>query len=105
MTVYDVLIPSPGNVQIIFDGFNEYNFNIDVMAASYESMKQGLALVEQEMPASISFHVPDQYHKRIIGIGGSHIQRIMKKHSVFVKFSNAMDRGRLSMYHATFSSG
>lgn len=45
------------------------------------------------MPASISFHVPDQYHKRIIGIGGQHIQRIMKKYSVFVKFSNAMDRG------------
>lgn len=45
------------------------------------------------MPASISFHVPDQYHKRIIGIGGQHIQRIMKKYSVFVKFSNALDRG------------
>ena len=45
------------------------------------------------MPASISFHVPDQYHKRIIGIGGQHIQRIMKRYSVFVKFSNAMDRG------------
>lgn len=86
-------IMGQSNVQIIFDGFNEYNFNIDVMAASYESMKQGLMLVEQEMPASISFHVPDQYHKRIIGIGGQHIQRIMKKHSVFVKFSNAMDRG------------
>lgn len=63
------------------------------MAGNYDSMKQGLSLVEQEMPASISFHVPDQYHKRIIGIGGQHIQRIMKKHSVFVKFSNAMDRG------------
>ncbi|KAM3506687.1 hypothetical protein MY10362_002215 [Beauveria mimosiformis] len=86
-------IMGQSNVQIIFDGFNEYNFNIDVMAASYESLKQGLTLVEQEMPASISFHVPDQYHKRIIGIGGQHIQRIMKKHSVFVKFSNAMDRG------------
>jgi hypothetical protein len=80
-------------VQIIFDGFNEYNFNIDVIAATFDSMRQGLGLVEQEMPASISFHVPDQYHKRIIGIGGQHIQRIMKKHSVFVKFSNAMDRG------------
>ncbi|KAK5998456.1 KH domain-containing protein [Cladobotryum mycophilum] len=86
-------IMGQSNVQIIFDGFNEYNFNIDVMAGSYDSMKQGLSLVEQEMPASISFHVPDQYHKRIIGIGGQHIQRIMKKHSVFVKFSNAMDRG------------
>jgi hypothetical protein len=79
----------------MFDGFNEYNFNIDVNAGSYNSLMQGLGLVEAEMPASISFHVPDQYHKRIIGIGGQHIQRIMKKHSVFVKFSNAMDRGKI----------
>ncbi|KAH9908707.1 hypothetical protein F4778DRAFT_360313 [Xylariomycetidae sp. FL2044] len=86
-------IMTQSNVQIIFDSFREYNFDIDVIAPSYESLKQGLMLVEQEMPASISFHVPDQYHKRIIGIGGQHIQRIMKKHSVFVKFSNAMDRG------------
>jgi len=80
-------------VQIIFDGFNEYNFYIDVCGAQYDATRNGLDLVEQEMPASISFHVPDQYHKRIIGIGGQHIQRIMKKYSVFVKFSNAMDRG------------
>ncbi|KAH6673593.1 hypothetical protein B0J14DRAFT_480829 [Halenospora varia] len=86
-------IMGQSSVQIIFDGFNEYNFNIDVCAGNYDAMKSGLILVEQEMPASISFHVPDQYHKRIIGIGGQHIQRIMKKHSVFVKFSNAMDRG------------
>ena len=91
--VWSLLINSPGNVQIIFDGFNEYNFYIDVCGTQYEATKNGLDLVEQEMPASISFHVPDQYHKRIIGIGGQHIQRIMKKYSVFVKFSNAMDRG------------
>ncbi|KAI5309796.1 hypothetical protein KEM55_002396 [Ascosphaera atra] len=86
-------IMGQSNVQIIFDGFNEYNFYIDVCGSQYEATKNGLDLVEQEMPASISFHVPDQYHKRIIGIGGQHIQRIMKKYSVFVKFSNAMDRG------------
>lgn len=86
-------IMGQASVQIIFDGFNEYNFYIDVCSPQYDAMKLGLSLVEQEMPASISFHVPDQYHKRIIGIGGQHIQRIMKKHSVFVKFSNAMDRG------------
>ncbi|KAF1992284.1 hypothetical protein K402DRAFT_415966 [Aulographum hederae CBS 113979] len=88
-------IMSHSNVQIIFDGFNEYNFYIDVRGGQYEAIKNGLELVEQEMPASIAFHVPDQYHKRIIGIGGQHIQRIMKKYSVFVKFSNAMDRGGL----------
>jgi hypothetical protein len=87
------LTRDPGNVQIIFDGFNEYNFYIDVCGSQYKATTVGLDLVEQEMPASISFHVPDQYHKRIIGIGGQHIQRIMKKYSVFVKFSNAMDRG------------
>jgi hypothetical protein len=86
-------IMGQSNVQIIFDGFNEYNFYIDVCGTQYDATKNGLDLVEQEMPASISFHVPDQYHKRIIGIGGQHIQRIMKKYSVFVKFSNAMDRG------------
>ncbi|KAG8528478.1 uncharacterized protein KY384_007396 [Bacidia gigantensis] len=86
-------IMGQSNVQIIFDGFNEYNFYIDVCGSQYNATKSGLELVEQEMPASISFHVPDQYHKRIIGIGGQHIQRIMKRYSVFVKFSNAMDRG------------
>ncbi|KAF4551933.1 KH domain-containing protein 2 [Elsinoe fawcettii] len=86
-------IMSQSNVQIVFDGFNEYNFYIDVRGSSYDATKNGLELVELEMPASIAFHVPDQYHKRIIGIGGQHIQRIMKKYSVFVKFSNAMDRG------------
>lgn len=86
-------IMGQSNVQIIFDGFNEYNFYIDVVGSQYDAAKNGLDLVEQEMPASISFHVPDQYHKRIIGIQGQHIQKIMKKYSVFVKFSNAMDRG------------
>jgi len=86
-------IMSQSNVQILFEGFNEYNFYIDVRGSSYDATKNGLELVELEMPASVSFHVPDQYHKRIIGIGGQHIQRIMKKYSVFVKFSNAMDRG------------
>lgn len=89
-------IMSQTSVQVYFDLFNEYNFFIDVSGPSYEATKAGLELVEQEMPASIAFHVPDQYHKRIIGIGGQHIQRIMKKYSVFVKFSNAMDRGGVS---------
>ena len=89
-------IMSHANVQIVFDGFNDYNFYIDVRGPSYDATKNGLELVEAEMPAAISFHVPDQYHKRIIGIGGQHIQRIMKKYSVFVKFSNAMDRGSLN---------
>jgi hypothetical protein len=86
-------IMNTANVQILFDGFNEYNFYIDVRGNDYTTTTYGLELVELELPASLSFHVPDQYHKRIIGIGGSHIQQLMKKYSVFVKFSNAHDRG------------
>jgi len=40
----------------------------------------------EELPAEISFHVPEVYHKRIIGVGGRSIQRIMKRFGVYVKF-------------------
>jgi hypothetical protein len=86
-------IMASSNIHILFDGFSEYNFYIDVVGQRYDSVKLGLELVEQELPAAMSFHVPDSYHKRIIGVGGQHIQTIMKKYSVFVKFSNAMERG------------
>ena len=86
-------IMGQSNIHILFDGFSEYNFYIDVVGSKYENVKLGLELVEQELPAAMSFHVPDSYHKRIIGVGGQHIQTIMKKYSVFVKFSNAMERG------------
>ncbi|RPA94192.1 hypothetical protein L873DRAFT_1702656 [Choiromyces venosus 120613-1] len=88
-------IMGQSNIQIIFDTFNEYNFFIDVCGGKFDTTMLGLKLVEQELPAAVSFHVPDAYHKRIIGIGGQHIQRIMKKYSVFVKFSNAMERGAI----------
>lgn len=86
-------IMGQAGIQIVFDAFNEYNFFIDVVSNNFEQAALGLHLVEHELPASVSFHVPDSYHKRIIGVGGQHIQRIMKKYSVFVKFSNAMERG------------
>lgn len=84
-------IMGTANVQIAFQDFNEYDFMIDISASNYEYVMHGVDLVEQELPASVSFHVPDQYHKRIIGVGGQNIQAIMKKYSVFVKFTNAME--------------
>lgn len=67
--------------------------------------------VDAEIPAEISFYVPDVHHKRIIGLGGKNIQAIMGpvspllthrrielecvlhslnllQYGVFVKFSN-----------------
>lgn len=51
------------------------------------------------MPAEISFFVPESYHKRIIGVGGKNIQRIMKKYGVYVKFSNAEEFAALGGYY------
>ncbi|KAH8100546.1 cytoplasmic protein [Cristinia sonorae] len=76
------------NVKIKFETFNDHNFLIDI-AGNDASVLQGLALLQEELPAEISFHVPETYHKRIIGVGGRSIQRIMKKYGVYVKFSNA----------------
>jgi len=34
----------------------------------------GLNMLQEELPAEVSFHVPEVYHKRIIGVGGKNIQ-------------------------------
>lgn len=59
-------------------------------------------MLVEEMPAEVSFHVPESYHKRIIGVGGRTIQRIMKKYGVFVKFFNgSADEGGEEVEGAT----
>ncbi|KAJ7107666.1 cytoplasmic protein [Mycena crocata] len=85
------------NVKIKFETFNDHNFLIDI-AGPDGSVLQGLSLLQEELPAEISFHVPEAYHKRIIGVGGRSIQRIMKKYGVYVKFSNAEEFAALGGY-------
>ncbi|KAI0359181.1 cytoplasmic protein [Trametes cingulata] len=85
-------------VKIKFETFNEHNFLIDI-AGSDGSVLQGLTLLQEELPAEISFHVPESYHKRIIGVGGRSIQRIMKKYGVYVKFSNAEEFAAMGGYN------
>ncbi|KAI5186990.1 hypothetical protein NEHOM01_1848 [Nematocida homosporus] len=48
-----------------------------------------LALVEDELPAEYSFYLHEKHHKRIIGYGGKTIQRLMKKHGVYIKFDSS----------------
>ncbi|KAL0950895.1 hypothetical protein HGRIS_007654 [Hohenbuehelia grisea] len=86
------------NVKIKFETFNDHNFLIDI-AGTDGSVLQGLSLLQEELPAEISFHVPEAYHKRIIGVGGRSIQRIMKKYGVYVKFSNAEEFAALGGYN------
>jgi hypothetical protein len=85
-------------VKIKFETFNDHNFLIDI-AGSDVSALAGLAQLQEELPAEISFHVPESYHKRIIGVGGRSIQRIMKKYGVYVKFSNAEEFAALGGYN------
>ena len=87
------------NVKIKFETFNEYNFLIDVSGNDRTSALQGLSFLQEELPAEISFHVPGAYHKRIIGVGGRSIQRIMKKYGVYVKFSNAEEFAAMGGYN------
>lgn len=72
---------------------------MDLSSASAVAALQGLVLLHEEWPAEISFHVPEMYHKRIIGVGGKNIQTIMKEFGVYVKFSNADEFASLGGYH------
>lgn len=85
------------NVKIKFESFNDYNFMLNLSGNPATAM-MGLTLLEEELPAEISFHIPEGYHKRIIGVGGKNIQRIMKKYGVYVKFSNAKEFAKLGGY-------
>ncbi len=86
-------------VRIKFETFNDYNFLIDVSGNDRNGVLQGLGLLQEELPAEMCrFHVPEAYHKRIIGVGGKNILRIMKKFGVYVKFSNAEEFAALGGY-------
>ncbi|WVQ70686.1 hypothetical protein IAR50_000208 [Cryptococcus sp. DSM 104548] len=85
------------NAKIRFETLNDYNFLIDIAGKNQDAL-QGLSLIQEELPAEISFHVPESYHKRIIGVGGKNIQKIMKIYNSFVKFSNAEEFASLGGY-------
>ncbi|KAG0276929.1 hypothetical protein BGZ95_006821, partial [Linnemannia exigua] len=84
--------------KIKFDPCNEYNFYVDLSSTIAVKAVEALALLQEELPAEISFYVPETYHKRIIGVGGKNIQRIMKKYGVYVKFSNSEEFANLGGY-------
>ncbi|KAF9926376.1 hypothetical protein FBU30_004008 [Linnemannia zychae] len=85
--------------KIKFDQCNEYNFYVDLSSSIATKAMEALELLQEELPAEISFFVPETYHKRIIGVGGKNIQRIMKKFGVYVKFSNAEEFAKLGGYY------
>ncbi|KAJ3274009.1 hypothetical protein HDV01_003679 [Terramyces sp. JEL0728] len=78
---------------------NAYNMMIDLYSSVPNCLLTGIAMLEEELPAEMSFHIPEAFHKRIIGVGGKNIQKIMKRYGVYVKFSNTEEYAQLGGYY------
>jgi hypothetical protein len=79
------------NCRIVFHENEGINMTIDIYSPIPSKLLQGIQLLEDELPAESSFHIPESFHKRIIGVAGKNIQKIMKKYGVYVKFSNSQE--------------
>ncbi|RXK40626.1 hypothetical protein M231_02081 [Tremella mesenterica] len=90
-------IMKSANVKIRFETCNDYNFLIDITGGVPGAL-QGLSLLQMELPAEMSFYIPEKHHKRIIGAGGKNIQQIMRTYGVYVKFSNNEEFNSLGGY-------
>ena len=77
----------------------DINMMIDLYSAIPSCLLMGISMLEEELPAEMSFHIPETYHKRIIGVGGKNIQKIMKRFGVYVKFSNLEEYEQLGGYY------
>lgn len=73
---------------ILFDPLNSQNFSINVHGPGLKVL-EALELLQDELPAEISFHIPESYHRRIIGKGGASIQDVMRRHSAFVQLNSS----------------
>jgi hypothetical protein len=76
------------DAKIQFQSFNDYNFIITIESRDFFKTIDGLESLQDELPAEISFFVPEMCHRRIIGVAGKNIQRVMKQYGVYVKFSS-----------------
>jgi hypothetical protein len=85
-------------VTIRFETSNKYNSYIILESNESIEAVEGLALLQDEMPAEISFYIPEVYHRRIIGVGGKNIQKIMKRYGVYVKFLGAEEFSAMGGY-------
>ncbi|KAG0439154.1 KH domain-containing protein [Dictyocoela muelleri] len=60
---------------------------LNILGLSVNVLK-AFNLLLDEYPSEIAFYLDEQYHRVIIGYGGRNIQRMMKKHGVYIKFMN-----------------
>lgn len=65
---------------------------------------EALDMLADELPAELSFHIPESYHRRIIGKGGASVQDVMRRHSAFVKFSSTEQWATFGGHHRESST-
>ncbi|AOA61095.1 hypothetical protein PP7435_CHR1-1175 [Komagataella phaffii CBS 7435] len=87
-------IMQKSNVAIKLSPFNEHNLILQVICENISESLIGLKLLEDELPKIVTFNVPECFHRQIIGVGGSTVQTIMRKHNVFIKFFNSVEHGK-----------
>lgn len=75
------------------------NLYLNLVSDSFSDFAKSFKDVMNEFPAEESFFIPEVYHRPIIGTGGSLIQATMRKHNVFIQFSNSFNfpQNRISM--------
>lgn len=78
-------------VGIHISPFRDSTFLVELSSCIMADLASGLKMLENELPVSVQFNVPEAYHRQIIGVGGTTIQGIMRKHNVFIKFSNSFE--------------
>jgi hypothetical protein len=65
---------------------SEDQIALELVGSTWEDVSLALELLLGEFPAELAFYLSDAHHKRLIGHGGKTIQRVMKKHAVYIKF-------------------
>lgn len=68
--------------------FSNFSFILELNSQNLHQSLMGLNMVEDELPTSVTFNIPESFHRQIIGVGGSTVQTIMRRYNVFIKFSN-----------------
>ncbi|KAH3683346.1 hypothetical protein WICPIJ_005669 [Wickerhamomyces pijperi] len=90
--------------KIQFEKSNEYNMIIELRSGAFTDLFNSFNELQLEFPSEIKFHIPEAFHRQIIGTGGSIIQTIMRKYNVFVKFSNSYDLKSNFKNHVRFEN-
>ena len=68
---------------------NDETMSLTVISGTFNDFYDSFIRIVNELPAEESFFIPEVYHRPIIGAGGTIVQTIMRKHNVFIQFSNS----------------